>query len=383
MSDSPSGLRELAQDVRERVVVPPYDEVSRRVRARRLRGAAASVAAAVLVVGGVAVWQNLATTAASTIQPGDRTQTPDVSPLPPTDESLWREVVDGTSSHPFETQGTDDGSIAVVWRALEHPEPTFALVIREADGTVHGRRLDEPVSLTPVPGGWVGVEGSRAWFIASDGTWTELGEPGQPRRSEAGDVFIHGQYGSNMLYSPAGQRLSSMPQLYGDIADGYVKPNGDLVSCGRGQDGITVWDASNPGAQTDVPGSSCVVAGRGDAVTVVGLGDDPDGGIPMTGLLLKHGNQVILPRMADMLDGVTSVVVTVDGTTAITDASSGDWYLVAADGHFRPVDRKVGEAFVSGDRLYVSSYGFMNGPLFYSQDDGRTWQETVLPGNEE
>jgi len=35
---------------------------------------------------------------------------------------------------------TASGSIAVVWRALEHPEPTYALVIREPDGTVHGRR---------------------------------------------------------------------------------------------------------------------------------------------------------------------------------------------------------------------------------------------------
>ena len=42
--------------------------------------------------------------------------------------------------------GTDDGSMAVIWRALEQPEPTFALVIREADGTVHGRRLDAPVT---------------------------------------------------------------------------------------------------------------------------------------------------------------------------------------------------------------------------------------------
>ena len=102
----------------------------------------------------------------------------------------------------------------------------------------------------------------------------------------------------------------------------------------------------------------------------------------MTGLLLWANNAVVLPQMTTMLEGVTSVVMTEHGTTAITDASTGDWYLIGADGTFRPVDRKVGEAFVAGDRLYVSSYGFMNGPLFVSDDDGRTWTETTLPGNE-
>ena len=70
----------------------------------------------------------------------------------------------------------------MVWRALEHPEPTFALVIREADGTIHGTLLDEPVSLTPVPGGWVGLETTKAWFIRTDGSWTVLRQPGGPRR---------------------------------------------------------------------------------------------------------------------------------------------------------------------------------------------------------
>ena len=164
-------LPDLAGDVRERVVIPPYAEVSRRVRARRLRGAVGATAAAVVVVAGVAVWQSVATTAGPSVpQPADTTQ----GPIPPTDESQWRAVVDGTDSHPFEVEGTDDGSIAVVWRALEPGAPTFALVIREADGSVHGMRLDEPVSLTPVPGGWVGMDGAQGHLIGSDGTWSDL-----------------------------------------------------------------------------------------------------------------------------------------------------------------------------------------------------------------
>jgi hypothetical protein len=153
------------------------------------------------------------------------------------------------------------------------------------------------------------------------------------------------------------------------------------VTCGRGQDGVVLSRGDEVGPS--VPGATCVLAGHRDHVTMVGLGDDPDGGIPMTGLVLGHGDQVTLPRMTTMLDGVTSVVVTGAGTTAITDASTGDWYLIGANGDFRPTDRKAGEAFVAGDRLYVTPYGFMNAPLSWSDDDGRSWHQAELPGNEE
>ena len=369
-------LPDLAGDVRERVVIPPYAEVSRRVRARRLRGAVGAMAAAVVVVGGVAVWQSVATTAGPSIpQPADHTQ----GPIPPTDESQWRAVVDGTDSHPFEIQGTDDGSIAVVWRALEPGAPTFALVIREADGTVHGMRLDDPVSLTPVPGGWVGMDGARGHLIGSDGTWSDLDETA-PRQPQAGDVVVTGQY-SSWLYSPVDQGLSPATELEGSSVDGYVAPDGRLVTCqqnGRGRIFVSPTDKMI----RDLPGSTCVVAGRGDDVAVVALGDDPDGGIPMTGLMTYRDLAWRYPETPDLLDGVTSVVVTPDGTTVVTNASDGRWLVVRPDGDVIEPDRKAGEAFVASDRLYVSSYGLMNGPLFVSDDDGRTWQETALPGNE-
>ena len=98
MSDHSSDLHELpdlAGDVRDRVVIPPYAEVSRRVRARRLRGAVGAMAAAVVVVTGVALSQTVATTAGpSTPQPAGTSQ----GPIPPTDETQWRAVVDGTDS---------------------------------------------------------------------------------------------------------------------------------------------------------------------------------------------------------------------------------------------------------------------------------------------
>ena len=92
-------LPDLVGHVRDRVVVPPYAEVSRRVRARRARTAAGTLAVVVLVVGGIAVWQNVATTAGPSVPQPATTQ----GPIPPTDESQWRAVVDGADAHPFES----------------------------------------------------------------------------------------------------------------------------------------------------------------------------------------------------------------------------------------------------------------------------------------
>ncbi len=177
-------LPDLAGDVRERAVPPPYEQVTRRVRARRLRTAAGTMAAAVIAVGGIAVWQNAATTAvAEPCRPRSRNRRTRPTRPPP----AWRQVVDGTDSHPFEAEGTDDGSIAVVWRALEHPEPTFALVIREPDGS----RARKAPRCAGVPHARPRRVGRPARPLgrgssSSDGTWTDLGAARRSRASRAG-----------------------------------------------------------------------------------------------------------------------------------------------------------------------------------------------------
>lgn len=370
-------LPDLAGDVRARAVPPPYDEVGRRVRAHRRRVSAGVLAATVLVVGGAGVTQSLVGhDAAAAPHPAEQ------GPLPASDPTRWRAVVHGTQSHPFEVSGTDDGSIAVVWRALEPGSPTFALVIREPNGRVHGLRLDVPVSLTPVPGGWVGTRDGRGWLIGSDGTWIDLGEPGISRTARPGDVVVRGQFGLNLLYSPTDRTWSTRPQPYGDVGDSYVTPDGVVVTCrSDGQGTVTVVVGEELQENTSL-GDACTVAGRGGDVTVVSLSDEPDGSIPMTGLLVLAGDAWTRPHVTHPLDGVSSAVVTPAGSTVVTNASDGRWLLVRSDGEVTEPGRKVGEAFVAGDRLYVSSYGLMNGPLFYSEDDGVTWTETTLPGNE-
>ena len=180
-------------------------EVIRRVRARRLRTATGTMAAAVIAVGGIAVWQNAATTASPSPAPRSRNRRtrPTRPPRPGGRSSTGPTPTRSRPRAPTTARSPSCGE------RLEHPEPTYALVIREPDGTVHGRRLDSPVSLTPVPGGWVGLHTARAWFISSDGTWTELGAPGPTRESRPGDVLVLGQYGITVLYSPADHTLSA------------------------------------------------------------------------------------------------------------------------------------------------------------------------------
>ena len=320
-------LPDLVGDVRDRVVVPPYAEVSRRVRARRARTAAGTLAVAVLVVGGIAVWQNVATTAGPSVPQPATTQ----GPIPPTDESQWRAVVDGAAAGPFEVSGTDDGAIAVVWRALEHPEPTFALVIREADGTVHGRRLDVPLTLTPVPGGWVGLETTRGWLIGSDGSWTDLGAALDPRATEAGDVAVAGQFG-RWLYRPDDRSWSTL-SVFGSPDQAYVNDFGNLITC-TGHDGrVSVVDQDRSGQPNpDLPGVTCVIAGNGETVVVAALGDDPSGAIPLTGVLRSTDGGATWTRPPfDAFSSITSQVVGADGTILVT-GTEGRSFVIHPDG---------------------------------------------------
>ena len=255
-------LPDLAGDVRERVVIPPYAEVSRRVRARRLRGAVGAMAAAVLVVGGVAVWQSVATTAGPSIpQPAGTTQ----GPIPPTDESQWRAVVDGTDSHPFEIAGhrrrLDRRGLAGPGDP-EHRRSRWSSARPTAPCT--GCASTSRSTLTPVPGGWVGMDGARGHLIGSDGSWTDLGETAAPGEPRAGDVVVTGQY-SQLAVLARRPELSAMPALEGALRMAYVTPTGDMITCsttGTATSGSRCDDVHSPW----IDGSTCVLAGRGDAV---------------------------------------------------------------------------------------------------------------------
>jgi hypothetical protein len=383
-----SELPDLARDVRERAVVPPYDDVLRRVRARRRRGVAGTLVAAVLVVGAIAVWQQVAAAPSA-----HRQQLPADSPgpVPRTDARTWRSVVDAAQADPYEVAGTDDGAIAVVWRALVQPEPTFALVIREADGTLHGRRINQPVDLTPIPGGWVGVSTARGWFIGSDGSWTDLGQPGRMRAGRPGDVLVDAQFGT-WLYSPSDRAWAQAPYPtgMGTVYSETATASGRLVACTvasgpqfgmrilTSDDGIQWTDHGVYGTQ----GSGCVFAGSGENLSA-GIRTDPNGKMTPNLVVVSHDNGATWAQQhRQWVSYLNSQVVTPDGTTLAT-SELGELRVLTSDGLMSRGDhREHGVLFVAGDRVYSLAYGLSQGPLEYSDDDGLTWQETDLPGME-
>jgi hypothetical protein len=364
-------LPDLAGDVRDRAIPPPYEQVTRRVRARRVRTVFGTLAATALTVGGLAVWQNAATTASPNPAP------PITQPADPAYPASagWRQVVDGTGSHPFQAVGTDDGSIAVVWRALEQPEPTFALVIREADGTVHGRRLDAPVSLTPVPGGWVGLRTARAWFIAVDGTWTDLGEPGAPRDPQPGDVLVANQY-ARWLFAPYARTWSFLPVGYGESGAAYITPAGFRINCVGPDDGqMGIYRDGQRVAEA--PGDACTISGHHDSVVVVVTVDHPSGSIPIGNVLWSDDAGAEWGPIDFASGSLNSVSVLYDGTPVI--GTEGGAVTV---GQFQSLEGEHGFAFAAGRRLYTLAYGLSTGPMSYTDDKGDTWHTAPLPGME-
>lgn len=373
-------LPALVDDVRDRAVPPPFEEVTRRVRSSRRRATGGVVLATALLVGGVATWQSVAS-------PSPHPVSPAKPPAPSPDED-WQRVVHGSDAQVFDAYGTDDGAMAVIWTASSHGQPTFALVIREANGTVHGSLLGGPMDLTPVPGGWVGVPWERfakndvafdgGVFYGSDGLQIDLGPARRWRKIQPGDVFIN--WSTHYIYSPRYRTWSTPLEGYAIIPDGYITPEGELVGCYSDGIGSVSLSARESREFPSIPGAACVIAGRGDSIAAVGLGDSADGGIPLTGLMLSNDGGRTVQR-GDYLElpGVTSIVITPAGSTLVTDASSRRSFVLTADRKqiYEP-DQALGIAFVAGDTLFATSAD--SNALLVSHDDGHSWLETTLPG---
>jgi hypothetical protein len=290
-----------------------------------------------------------------------------------TDERLWKSVVDGPLAHPLDVSGAADGSVAILWRSLVQPAPTFALVIRTPDGRVIGRRLDAPVTLTPVSDGWVALRGHRAWYVEPGSDWISLGTPGPVRAPRAGDVLVDGQ-GGPWLVDP--DRLTWDRAPSGALAEA-VTASGHLYACtGTGFGHVRV--RLDVGYTQWVSGDSCLMASQGEAVSALGLEDAPGGGTT-SGLLVSQGGPF---RSGDWirLGDVSSMCVTADGATIVTGAGGDAFVLTADRRQLIEPDEKLGVAFTAGDRLYATTFAQDKGPLLYSDDDGATWQETTLPG---
>ena len=368
-------LPDLAGDVSARAVPPSYDEVTRRVRARRRRTAAGTLAATALVVGGLAVWQNVATSLSSGPLP-PASQGPSPAPA----DVSWQEVLAGDDVHVWSASGSDEGSIAVAFRSLVDPQPAYALVVRGPDGEVIGRSLDEaPNSLTPVPGGWVVVLASGGGrLLGADGTWTDLGTPGSSRYSEPGDRLIPVQY-HDALYSPQTRSWSwlSLNSNNGEL--GYLLDSGRAFSCVRRSSGrlaVVLGDH----LIREVSASGCAIAGHGDDVVVVTTGDANDGSVTIRQVFTGGDSWRSWRTVTFETGSLASVAILDDGTPAVTtDAGAltlGSYRSDGLAGH------RHGVAFAAGHRLYTLDLDDSMGPLSYTDDKGDTWHTAPLPGME-
>ncbi len=371
-------LPDLAGDVRDRAVPPPYDEVVRRRRAGRIRLAAGTALVCAVVAGGIVAVQ-VATAPEAASPPAAEGGGPDG----PTDPGVWSRVVNGPQAHPFEVSASDDGAVAVVWRSLTLPAPLYALVIRDGSGSVHGTMLEEPVTLTPVPGGWVAVSGYRGWLLGTDGTWRDLGEPDPAREPVPGDVLVAGQY-SRWLFDPAAGTWSGSTHDRDSAAGAYVNPEGGLVTCARDSGTIRVAPPDARDQPPSLDGATCLMYGSGDSVVVAGVGDGPDGSLPLTGLLRSTDGGAAWSPIKGVPHDVPlhSLAITTSGTIVLS-GDDGRSFVIDRDGTVTHPDTDTGFLISGGgERIYALAQESPVQALLFSDDQGETWQETVIPGME-
>lgn len=367
-------LERLAEELHERVVVPPFDTVGPRVRRRRApRVVAGALAAVVAVVVALALAPGL--------------------PAPPEAEVAATglpndvaELVASPTAHVFEMAGGYDGSLALIWRNLVQPEPTFALVVRSASGDVSGRLLTEPLDLTAVPGGWVGMAGRRPWAVNPDASVSDLVVEEIRVRAASGDVVVTSS-GPALVHRPGVDVLLPVEETRG-LETVVVTSTGTTVGYEPGAGSLAIRAADGDTGTSRLPAraSGAAVAGSGDHVSAIILGDAPDGSIPALEVVLTADSGRSLRTGTAGAYGIfdsTSLVVTDTGHTLST-GTDGALTVIDARGRVVPIGRtpSLRGLTVAGSRVYAVSATDDHGPLYRSDDSGATWTEDALPGLE-
>jgi hypothetical protein len=386
---------DLPQVVAERVPQPGFDVVLDRARTgrRRRRTTIASGLAAAVVVGGLAAWG-----------PGLRaSDSPDPAGPSPTgtptglggvvDPRLPEEVRDLLGSerlHPWQVVGSGGGT-AAVWGDCSGDDCRFALVTRLGD-RVTGTMLEGTApSVVEVPGGWLVQDATGLFRVSADGDREPIVDPGgNPVPVEAGDVVVTTADGPRLL---RGTTLLPVPTPDGSEAmNAYATPAGDLVVARRsGTGGVEVWwtdstDAwhlghrSGPGTG---PVSGVAMAGHHDGVSVVLLGDAPDGSIPVLAVIASQdaGRTWQEAQAIAGLADLSGLAVSDEGSTYLATGSDGT-LRIDADGEVTSV-RQSGHdhsVFQVSHRICVVAETGRTDELRCSADDGTTWVPQPLPG---
>lgn len=414
----PDVARDLAFDVAGRTDLPPFDRVVARanVRQRRRRLAIAGATATVVVSVGVGAALVMLPDQETLVTASPATPSPS-SPLSPppsansSAERTARKVIEAPGSSIFYVAGSEDGTVAMVWRECEGASrddsgterDSFgcrnALAIRSANGSVSLVPLSKPVwGLTAVPGGFLG-NGSNlfdARIFAADGSSTPASVSREQRLPRPGDVAV--QWGSGpRIYRPSDRTVYEIPAPPDGAANygGYLTPAGELIvttltSLGEPAQaaGWATHDGRRWHSQQVVHGPKAAagdVAGNGKHVTalfnaVAQFGDDDSR--PLDRMLLSHDGGLSWDELRSPDPGafeIGSIVVTPSGTTLATDAKA-NVYRVSLDGKLAKTDVPGTGFFTAGKRVYAMSSRKADGSLWWSEDDGLTWQRTSLPG---
>lgn len=399
---------ELQHEVAARAPQPGFDAVMERAdaRRRRRRTTIASGLAAAVVIAGVAAFAGGVVgngrspePASSAPSPWDGTSAPD-NRLP----SDVVAVLDDDRVQLWSIAGGEDGADAALWRGCDFDPCQFALVARDGDD-VFGEKLGASFpTLIPVPGGWL-VQDARGTFrLSPSGERSEIFDTG-PGSGDvmAGDTAVPTANGWRLL---RGDKLLALPTPSPDfeVSTAYVTPDGQLVvaSSGAGRvEHATLgseggWSSSANFIATcdscslhdDDPTRTQVLAGNGDHVALVLLGDDPDGSVPVLSAQVSHdaGRTWVATVNLDTEGGdrvrdMSSLAVAADGTTYLTTESH---HLVRIDdqGVATPIQLSAfdGGVFASGDEVCVVVERGRYDALACSSDGLTEWADQPLPG---
>ncbi|MBL0748714.1 hypothetical protein [Nocardioides baculatus] len=387
---------ELQHEVAARAPQPGFDAVTARADARRRRRRttiASGIAGAVVVAGVAAVAGGSGgdgrtpEPASPAPSPWDGTSTPD-DRLP----SDVVAVLDDDQVQLWSVTGGEGGAEAALWRGCDDDPCQFALVTRDGDD-VFGEKLGASYPrVSPVPGGWL-VQDARGTFrISPAGERSEIVDTG-PGGGDvmAGDTAVQTDDGWRLL---RGDKLVPLPSdaPTAFVSGAYVTPDGGLVVAGSGQQGPEVVTVGPDGETTmsSWPDSdrTIVVAGNGEHVARVSLGDAPDGSIPVLDVEVSHdGGRAWVATVnldtegGDRVQDMSSLAVGADGTTYLTTATH---HLVRIDdeGFATPVQLSAFDTgvFTSGDKVCLVGERGRYDALLCSPDGLTEWADQPLPG---
>ena len=374
-------LPDLARGVTERTQPPPFEAVlGRAARRRRTRVAAVGLATALVVGAGAGV--------AAVV--GDPARTPEPS-SPASSAAAAAGIIADPEAGPVSIAPTERGDVAVLWQSRSTDVQAFALRVDDGPDVV-GTLPGQATEITAVPDGWLVTDAEEPpLFLSPGGELAEVPIGHTVSTPGVGDRTLVWR-GLMWIYSHEEHRLLPPPLIRAPFAatDVVGTPSGRMVAaCSRDAGARKAvgyctlsggpWTyTSLPSRGWTVPG---MVAASGEHVAVTTLTDSE----PMTveSLRLLDGDSVedvdVAPTDVPLLHNVGSMAVLADGSTAFANGD-GQLVLVSPDGELTsPGSERVTGLVATGDRLWAHTWD-NRGPLIHSDDHGRTWHRTPMPG---